>query len=51
MTTILISKETRSKLRNLGRKEQTYDDIIKDLLKESKKGSSNLSELDKPEVL
>lgn len=31
-TNIVISKETRNKLCKLGRKEQTYDDIINELI-------------------
>lgn len=36
-TTIQISKETREKLRKVGRKGQTYDEIIENLLEISKK--------------
>ncbi len=36
-TTIQISKETREKLKKLGRKGQTYDEIIKNLMETSKK--------------
>ena len=36
-TTIQISKETREKLKEVGRKGQTYDEIIENLLKISKK--------------
>jgi predicted CopG family antitoxin len=39
MATIVIEKETRNKLREVGRKEQTYDDIIMELLEKSKKSS------------
>ncbi|TVP40448.1 DUF7557 family protein [Candidatus Nitrosocosmicus arcticus] len=40
MSTIVIRKETRNKLKYLGRKEQTYDDIISELL-EKIEGSVN----------
>jgi hypothetical protein len=30
-TTILVKKETRELLREIGKKRQTYDDIINDL--------------------
>ena len=33
ITTIQISKETRDKLKELGKKGETYDEIIKRLLK------------------
>ncbi|MCW6171187.1 MAG: hypothetical protein LVQ96_08490 [Thermoplasmatales archaeon] len=36
-TTIQISKETREKLKKVGRKGQTYDEIIETLLEISKK--------------
>lgn len=36
-TTIQISKETREKLKKVGRKGQTYDEIIEKLLEISKK--------------
>ena len=36
-TTVQISKETREKLKKLGRKGQTYDEIIKNLMETSKK--------------
>ncbi|HYF98872.1 MAG TPA: hypothetical protein VD815_02145 [Candidatus Saccharimonadales bacterium] len=39
MTTIIIEKEIRNKLKKAGRKEQTYDDIIKELLEKSKRSS------------
>jgi hypothetical protein len=32
MSTIFLEKRTRDKLRNLGRKDQTYDDIINELI-------------------
>lgn len=31
-TTILIESDTRQLLRKIGRKEQTYDDLIKELV-------------------
>ena len=34
MTTITISKETRDQLATIGTKDSTFDDIIKNLLKE-----------------
>ena len=36
-TTIQVSKETREKLKRVGRKGQTCDDIIENLLEISKK--------------
>lgn len=36
-TTIQVSKETREKLKKLGSKGQTYDEIIKNLMVTSKK--------------
>jgi len=44
MATIVIEKETRNKLRKTGRKEQTYNDIIMELLEKSKKSSVDLAE-------
>ena len=32
-TTIIIEKETREHLRNVGRKNQTYDDLIRELIR------------------
>lgn len=32
-TTILVEDSTRQKLRQIGRKEQTYDQIINELIK------------------
>lgn len=37
MGTIVIENNTRRKLRSVGRKEQTYNDIINELLEGSKK--------------
>ncbi len=37
MTTIQISKETREMLKELGRKGETYDDIIRRLIKLARK--------------
>ena len=51
MTNIFIEKETRNKLRSIGTKKQTYDDIINELLKISKKRSVNLPELTEHELL
>ncbi len=36
-TTIQVSKETREKLKRLGRKGQTYEEIIENLIEISKK--------------
>ncbi len=36
-TTIQVSKETREKLKKLGRKGQTYDEVIENLIEISKK--------------
>lgn len=33
ITTIQITEETRDELKNRGKKGETYDDIIRDLLK------------------
>ena len=41
MVTIFVEKQTRSKLRSIGNKNQTYDDIINELLEISKKRSVN----------
>jgi hypothetical protein len=35
MSAIIIKKETRNRLRYVGRKEQTYDDIIRELLEKT----------------
>jgi hypothetical protein len=48
MTTIVIDKETRTKLRNIGRKDQTYDDIISELIRKTKKGPANSGKLAGP---
>ena len=32
-TTILVESETRERLREIGKKNQTYDDLIKELIK------------------
>lgn len=45
-TTIQVSKETRDKLKKLGRKGQTYDEVIENLLEISKKAMF-LNELDR----
>ncbi len=44
-SSILIKKNTRDELRRVGRKEQTYDDIVNELLKKAKE-SSNVAALD-----
>ncbi len=49
MSAIIIKKETRNRLRYVGRKEQTYDDIIRELLE--KKGSVNSGKSTEQEVL
>ena len=51
VTTIRIEKEIREALRVIGRKNQTYNDILKELLKERKKRSVNLAELTEPQEL
>jgi hypothetical protein len=43
-TSILIEANTRDELRRIGRKEQTYDDIVNELLKKAKE-SLNVSAL------
>lgn len=44
-TTIVITKETRDKLSKAGRKGQTYDNIINELLRQiSKESSSGLEQ-------
>ena len=45
-TTIQISKETREKLKKVGRKGQTYDEIIENLL-EIRKKAIFFNELDR----
>jgi predicted CopG family antitoxin len=37
ITTIQISKETRDELKELGKKGETYDEVIKKLLEHAKK--------------
>jgi len=34
-TTVVISKETRNVLKELGRKGETYDDVVRRLIKEA----------------
>lgn len=51
MATIFIEKQTRNKLRSAGRKEQTYDDIISELLEKSKKSSVNSDKSTEQELL
>lgn len=36
ITTIQVSKETREELKNLGKKGQTYDEIIQKLVRHAK---------------
>ncbi|MDR4491598.1 MAG: hypothetical protein R2685_11970 [Candidatus Nitrosocosmicus sp.] len=40
MVTILIDNQVRNQLRSIGRKQQTYNDIIKELLEKAKKSST-----------
>jgi hypothetical protein len=40
-TTILVETETRDKLRHIGRKSDTYDDIIKMLISVYEKEGKN----------
>jgi len=35
-TTILISKEVRNILKAIGRKDETYDDLLRRLIKDAK---------------
>ncbi len=42
-TTIILKQETREQLRKIGRKEQTYDDIVNELIKNQE--SLNVSAL------
>lgn len=51
MSTIIIGKSTRTKLRDIGKKEQTYDDIINELIKNHKKSPANSSHLTEQKVL
>lgn len=39
-TSILIESNTRDELKRYGRKEQTYDDIVNELLKKTKESFS-----------
>ncbi len=50
-TTIQIDKKVREELRNRGKKNQTYSEIINDLLRNSKKSSSNSDKLDEKMVM
>lgn len=38
ITTIQVSKETKENLKNLGKKGETYNDIIRKLLKSTEEG-------------
>lgn len=51
MVTISIENQTRNQLRSRGRKEQTYDDIIKELLEKAKESSVNSTKITEPEML
>lgn len=51
MVTISIENQTRNQLRSRGRKEQTYDDIIKELLEKAKKCSVNSGKSTEQELL
>jgi len=60
-TTIVIKLDTRNELRQYGRKAQTYDDIVKDLLKKAEESidmtapssfdSSEINEFDEDKVI
>ena len=50
MSTISIDRKTRERLRSIGHKQQTYDEIINELLEESKKCSVNSGKLTDSEV-
>lgn len=50
VTTIRIEKEIREALRVIGRKNQTYNDIIKEMVKERKKRSTNSAKLTESQV-
>jgi predicted CopG family antitoxin len=39
-TTILVEDSTRQKLRQIGRKEQTYDQVINELIKIKDEGNA-----------
>jgi len=39
-TTIAISKETRDQLKDLGKKGETYDEILRKLINQTKKGDN-----------
>jgi hypothetical protein len=41
LANISIENETRNQLRSLGRKQQTYNDIIKELLEKAEKSLVN----------
>jgi hypothetical protein len=40
-TTILVEDTTRQKLRQIGRKEQTYDQVINELIQLKTEGEAN----------
>lgn len=50
-TTILIEIRTRDKLREIGRKDQTYNEIIEELIQTSKKYDSLDERTFRPESL
>jgi predicted CopG family antitoxin len=39
--TIIVEDSTRQKLRQIGRKEQTYDQVINELIQIKRKGERN----------
>jgi hypothetical protein len=51
MATIVVEKNTRTKLKSVGRKEQTYDDIINELLKRIEKRPADSHKSAEQEVL
>ena len=44
-TTILIESDTRRKLKEIGRKNQTYDSLINELIESKRNGDSRDSSL------
>jgi predicted CopG family antitoxin len=48
MSTIFIEKRTREKLRSIGRKEQTYDDVINELIEAKEASKQSLVGSAKP---
>lgn len=47
-TTVIVSKETRDALKALGRKGESYDDVIRRLIEYHNQGVSAASSLLKP---